>query len=122
MSLLSDWDVLVFLHRHPVSLMSADGIGRLLGYSGVVIADTLTRFERLGLVHRSHPSAGIRLHRFAWPDDPFLRQCVQHLVEEADTRTARAHLATLLRRGNRSTLTRMSTLPRPPLASANVHD
>lgn len=57
-SLLSEWDVLAFVHRHGASLTSAEQIARLLGYEDSVVESALDRLEREMLIGRSRPSRG----------------------------------------------------------------
>jgi hypothetical protein len=52
-SLLSEWDVLVFVYRHGASLTSADQIARLVGYESTVVDGALKRLEREKLMERS---------------------------------------------------------------------
>jgi hypothetical protein len=68
-SLLCEWDVLVFLHRHGVILNSEGQIARLLGYGKSAVASALDKLESSGLAQRSRSSRGIRLFRFALPAD-----------------------------------------------------
>ena len=64
-SLLSEWDVLVFVYRHGASLASTDQIARLLGYQSAVVGGALDRLERKKLVERSRPSQGVRFYRIS---------------------------------------------------------
>jgi len=64
---LCQWDVLVFLYRHPISLFGAEYLACLLGYaSGPVVA----ALDALRLVERSRVSQGVRLYRLTVPADP----------------------------------------------------
>jgi len=49
---LAEWDVLIFLNRHPFSLFGADTIPSLAGYSGDLSSVALSSLERLGLIKR----------------------------------------------------------------------
>jgi DNA-binding MarR family transcriptional regulator len=60
-SLLDEWDLLVFLHRHGTSLLTVEHISRLLGYGTAVVAKALVKMERVGLVCRS---AALKGHVF----------------------------------------------------------
>ena len=62
-SLLSEWDVLVFVHRRRVSLANSEQIARLLGYEDSVVERALDRLEREKLIERSRPSQGVRFYR-----------------------------------------------------------
>jgi DNA-binding MarR family transcriptional regulator len=95
LSLLADWDVLVFLYRHRASLASAEQIARLLGYTSAVVGDALDRLESLGLVQRSRASQGVRL-LFLVSTPPAL-DGFQQLMSLAENRNGRLLLAKKLR-------------------------
>jgi predicted transcriptional regulator len=89
-SLLGDWDVLVFLYRHRASLANAEHIARLLGYPKKAVAEALGRLESQGFVQRSRPSQGVRFYQIAFPEahvapDSGLRR----LMQLAEDRTGR---------------------------------
>jgi DNA-binding MarR family transcriptional regulator len=96
LSLLADWDVLVFLYRHRASLASAEQIARLLGYTSTVVGDALDRLESLGLVQRSRASQGVRLYQFLVSTPPPL-DGFQQLMSMAENRNGRLLLAKKLR-------------------------
>jgi len=95
-SLLADWDVLVFLYRHRVTLASAEQISCLVGYTSTVVGDALDRLESRRMVKRSRASQGVRLYQLldstAPSDDSF-----QQLMSLAENRTGRLLLAKKLR-------------------------
>ena len=95
LSLLADWDVLVFLYRHRASLASAEQIARLLGYTGTVVGDALDRLESLGLVQRSRASQGVRLLFLVSTPPPL--DGFQQLMSLAENRNGRLLLAKKLR-------------------------
>lgn len=97
-SLLCDWDVLVFLYRHQTSLASAEQIGRLLGYPSTAVGDALDRLESQGLVQRSRSSQGVRLYRLI-PSETHLapESCFRLLMSLAESRTGRLLLVKHLR-------------------------
>jgi hypothetical protein len=98
-SLLSDWDVLVFLYRHQASLTSAEQIARLLGYPSKTVGGALERLESQKLVKRSRPSQGVRFYQFVFPEahlDP--ESCFRQLIKFADNRSGRLLLVKHLRR------------------------
>jgi predicted transcriptional regulator len=97
-SLLSEWDVLAFLHRHQTSLTSAAQIARLLGDDKATVSVALDRLESLGLVQRSRGSQGIRLYRISVPTDPSHYSCFMELMSLAEGRTGRLLLLKLLPR------------------------
>lgn len=106
---LPQWDVLVFLYRHQISLVGADVIARLLGYaSGPVIA-ALDVLECLGLVERSRVSQIVRLYRFTVPSDPPRGDAWACLLALASHRAGRVRLAKRLRRGHHTDQERVQT-------------
>ena len=97
-SLLADWDVLVFLYRHQLSLTSAAQIARLLGYPGNVVSEALDRLEPLGLVRRSRAYQGVRLYQFVFSEPHTLPQSLfQQLMRLAENRAGRLLVAKKLR-------------------------
>ena len=64
-SFLEEWDLLVFLHRHQNSLLTAEQISLLLGPGTPAIMQALRTLETAGLVRCSRSSQGIRFHRLA---------------------------------------------------------
>jgi biotin operon repressor len=97
-SLLSDWDVLVFLYRHQASLTSADQIARLLGYSSKAVGQALDRLESQKLVLRSRFSQGVRFYQFVSSEAHFVPEgCFRRLMRLAENRTGRLLLVKHLR-------------------------
>jgi hypothetical protein len=97
---LCRWDVLVFLHRHHASLVSAEDIARLLGYPTGEVVTALNGLESLDLVRRSRVDQGRRLYQFSAPADPSRGDSLDRLITLADSRAGRLLLARKLRRGN----------------------
>ena len=95
-SVLCEWDVLVFLHRHGASLTTAGQIASLLGYGKAAVAAALERLESIGLAQRSRSSRGIRLYRFELPADS-RHACFLELMNLTEQRSGRLLLATILR-------------------------
>jgi DNA-binding MarR family transcriptional regulator len=96
-SLLSEWDVLVFVFRHGASLTSADQIARLIGYESTVVDGALKRLEREKLIERSRPSQGVRFYRILASMDAEHRRCLQQLVSLSESRAGRLLLAKRLK-------------------------
>jgi hypothetical protein len=98
-SSLNDWDVLVFLHRHPASLGTADQIARLLGYPVGVVANTLDTLECLGLIRGSSSLQTVRLYQVTSYHelDPALRSRLGNLMSLSEGRAGRLLLARQLR-------------------------
>jgi hypothetical protein len=99
---LCQWDVLVFLSRHPTSLLSGEHIARLLGYATAPVVDALDHLETLGLVRRSRVDQGVRLYQFNAPAEPPRGDALKRLLTLADSRPTRLLLAKKLQRGERS--------------------
>jgi hypothetical protein len=99
-SLLCEWDVLVFLHRHGASLTCDEQIAGLLGYGKSAVAAALEKLESIGLAQRSRSSRGIRLYRFALPADSRSGSFFE-LMNLAEQRSGRLLVATILRPGTR---------------------
>src|SRR5437870_155653 len=59
---LCQWDVLVFLHDHQISLFGAEHLARLLGYASAPVVGALEFLQILRLVERSQVSQGVRLY------------------------------------------------------------
>src|SRR5437763_3413121 len=67
---ICQWDVLVFLHRHRNTLLSADQVARLTCYGTAPVVTALDHLELLGMVERSRLSQGARLYRVIGFDGP----------------------------------------------------
>jgi DNA-binding MarR family transcriptional regulator len=88
-SLLSEWDVLAFVHCHGVSLTSAEQIARLLGYEDSVVESALNRLERETLIGRSRPSRGVRFYRLAALTECERKRSLEYLIYVSETRDGR---------------------------------
>jgi biotin operon repressor len=95
------WDMLVFLYRHQTSLVSAEHIARLLGYTTGEVVAALEYLEALGLVARSRVSQGVRLYQFTAPADTPSGDACHRLMRVADSRAVRLFLAKRWRQGSR---------------------
>jgi hypothetical protein len=96
-SLLSEWDVLVFLHRHDPSLMSVDHIAVLIGYENTLVNAALDRLERLKLIRCSAPIRGVRIHRTQMSIHATQSSCFQQMFGLSENRAGRLLLAKLLK-------------------------
>jgi circadian clock protein KaiC len=105
-SLLCEWDALVFLYRHGASLASAQQIASLLGYDVATLATALDRLESLGLVKRSLGAKGLRLYRFSLPTDPVRLSSFVEIMGLAEKRTGRLQLLSYLQQGRSEPPTR----------------
>jgi hypothetical protein len=97
---LCQWDVLVFLYRHQITLVSADYLARLLGYATDPVVIALDVLESLGFVERSRVSQGARLYQFTMPPVPPRGEAFQRLLNAANSRTGRLVVSEQLRRSN----------------------
>jgi DNA-binding MarR family transcriptional regulator len=88
-SLLSEWDVLAFVHRHGISLTNAEQISRLLGYEDSVVESALDRLERGTLIRSSRPSQGVRFYRLMAVTEPGRKRSLEHLIDLSETRDGR---------------------------------
>ena len=96
-SLLSEWDILMFVYRHGASLTSADRIARLIGYESRVVSDVLDRLEREKLIERSRPSQGVYFYRILASMDAGRWYCLRLLISLSESRTGRLQLAERLK-------------------------
>jgi DNA-binding MarR family transcriptional regulator len=96
-SLLSEWDVLIFVYRHKASLISADQIARLIGYPSRIVNDVLDRLEREGLIERSRPSHGAHFYRILTSMDSGRWLCLRQLISLSEGRAGRLRLAERLK-------------------------
>jgi hypothetical protein len=99
---LCQWDVLVFLYRHPISLFGAEYLACLLGYASGPVVAALDVLEALRLVERSRVSQGVRLYRLTVPADPQRGDASERLFALADSRVGRMALSKTLRAENRT--------------------
>jgi DNA-binding transcriptional ArsR family regulator len=97
-TLLSEWDTLVFLYHHGASLGTAAQIARLIGYDKAEIGAALHRLEALGLIQRSRDSQGIRLYQFSAPPEPSCYSYLLELMGLVQNRTGRLLLLKNLKR------------------------
>ena len=95
---LCQWDVLVFLYRHPISLFGAEYLACLLGYASGPVVAALDVLEALRLVERSRVSQGVRLYRLTVPADPQRGDASGRLFALANSRTVRVVLSKRERR------------------------
>jgi DNA-binding MarR family transcriptional regulator len=92
--------VLFFLYRHPISLVGAEYLARLLGYASGPVVTALDVLEALRLVERSRVSQGVRLYRLAVASDPLRADASERLFALADSRVGRLALSRKLRAEN----------------------
>ena len=91
---LCQWDVLVFLDRHPSSLLGADHIALFLSYANAEVVAALDSVESSGLVERSRVSQEeVRLYQLTAPADPTRSDALERLMTLADSHTVRLLMA-----------------------------
>jgi hypothetical protein len=95
-SLLSEWDVLLFLYRRKTSLTSAGQIANLLGYGKSAVGEALDSLVHLGIVRRSRSSQGIRLYDFAVQESFAHQESLHQLLTISDSRSGRLLIARTL--------------------------
>jgi hypothetical protein len=88
-SLLSEWDVLLFLHRRKTSLTSAAQIANLVGYGKGLVGEALDSLVQLGIVRRSRSSQGIRLYDFSLQEGYVHKESLNKLLTISDSRSGR---------------------------------
>jgi DNA-binding PadR family transcriptional regulator len=102
-SLLSELDVLVFVHRRKTSLTSIKQIASLTGHDHAAVSIALGQLEREKLIEPSIASQeGLRFFRILPQGDDGRQQCFRQLVSLSETRAGRLQLTRHLRlnRGN----------------------
>jgi DNA-binding MarR family transcriptional regulator len=95
-SLLSEWDVFVFVFRHGISLTRADQLARLIGYESAVVGGALHRLEREKLIERSRSSQGVCFYRIPVRMEAERWHCLRQLVSLSESRAGRLLVARLL--------------------------
>jgi DNA-binding MarR family transcriptional regulator len=98
---LCQWDILVFLDRHPSLLVGAEDIPFFLGYATAEVVAALDSLESSGLVERSRVSQGVRLYQVTASADPARRDALERLMTLVDSRTLRVLLARRLQGSDR---------------------
>jgi MarR family len=104
-SLLSQWDVLFFLHRHGVSIARDDELARLVGYETKVVTDALNKLESQGLVARSRPYEKAQLYQVSVSIHTENSPSFQQLASVAASREGRLFLTQQLKAMARSQVT-----------------
>jgi DNA-binding MarR family transcriptional regulator len=94
---LCQWNVLVFLDRHPSILASNEHIARFVGYATAEVVSALDSLESSGLVEPSRVSQGVRLYQVTASPDPARRNALERLMILADSHTVRLLLGRRLR-------------------------
>ncbi|MGH9690461.1 MAG: hypothetical protein ACRD4C_05125 [Candidatus Acidiferrales bacterium] len=96
-SLLMDWDMLVFLHHHGATLSSAEQMSHLLRCESIEIGNTLDRLESRRLIESSRPSRGARFYKVLVSSDGSRQGCFQQLLNLTGSRAGRLMIVKMLR-------------------------
>ena len=96
-SLLSELDVLVFVHRRKTSLTSVKQIASLIGHDQTAVSIALGQLERKKLIEPSIASQGLRFYRILPQEDSGRQQCFRQPVSLSETRAGRLQLTKHLR-------------------------
>jgi hypothetical protein len=86
---LIEWDILVFVQRHGISLTSAQRLALLLGCEITAVEGALNRLAREKLIERSRTSQGARFFRIPRSTDPERRYSFEQLVTVSESRAGR---------------------------------
>jgi DNA-binding MarR family transcriptional regulator len=86
---VTEWDVLVFLHRHGIILVKAETIAQLVGYDKDLVGKALDNLVALGLVRRSRSSQGVRFYRYDVPRNSAIEQSTEQLLTLSAERAGR---------------------------------
>jgi len=104
-SLLIDWDVLIFVYHHGVTLSSADQMARCLCWESTRIGNALGRLESLMLIESSRRSTGVRFYKVVVsPEGSRQSRCFQQLLSLTGNRAGRLMLAKILKRDTPETV------------------
>jgi DNA-binding MarR family transcriptional regulator len=95
-SLLSELDVLVFVHRRKTSLTNANLIASLIGHDEATVSNALGQLERDKLIEPSESSQGLRFYRILPQRDAARQQSFRQLVSLSETRAGRLQLTKYL--------------------------
>lgn len=97
-SLLIDWDMLIFLYHHGRILSTTEQMARLLGWDSERIGNALDRLESRELIEFSRKSrGGARFYKAAVPSDSTVWNCLQQLLSLTRNRSGRLMLAKMLK-------------------------
>jgi predicted transcriptional regulator len=88
-STVTEWDVLVFLHRHGTILVKAESVAQLIGYDKDSVGKALDNLVSLGVVRRSRSSQGVRFYRFDVPLNSAIEQSMEQLLRLSAERAGR---------------------------------
>ena len=94
------WEVLSFLHHHPITLLPPEYLARLLGYQLALVVDALDSLSALQLLKWSGQSRGGHSYQFVVPSVPSRTDALQRLLALSAHRSGRLLLRNHLGRGD----------------------
>ncbi|MGH9328272.1 MAG: chemotaxis protein CheB [Terriglobia bacterium] len=86
---LTEWDILVFLHRHGFTLLNPEQVTSFLGHKTDEIAAALARLKELGLIGLPQGWGGTLSISGLVPQECDKKRSFTHLMRAADSRTVR---------------------------------
>jgi DNA-binding MarR family transcriptional regulator len=99
---LCQWDLLAFLYRHQTTLIGADDLARLLGYTTESVVAAMDALASLGLIGRSRVSHGVRFYQFIMPSDSPHGEAFVRLLALASHRAGRLRLSKQLQQDDQT--------------------
>ncbi len=96
-SLLLDWDVLIYLYRHGLSLLGVEQISHSLNCDSATVGNALDRLESRKLIELSRSSKGVRFYKAAISSAGLPQSCVQQLEILTGNRSGRLMLRKILK-------------------------
>jgi hypothetical protein len=88
-SVIAEWDVLVFIHRNGTSLATTEQIARVLGYNKALIGAALEVLTATTLVERTRGYEGVCLYRFLPLEDSLIQYSFNALLNMTARRGGR---------------------------------
>lgn len=96
-SLLLDWDLLIFLYHHGATLSSTDQLARLLCCESTRIGNALDRLESQRLIESTQSSRQVRFYKVVVSSDGSRQGCFQQLLKLTGNRAGRLMLVKMLK-------------------------
>jgi hypothetical protein len=99
-SFLLDWEILIHLYRHNITLLGIDQIARLLHSDATSVGRTLERLKSRKLIESSRSSGAARFYTVAFSPDNSAYSCFKQLVNLSEHRSGRLTLKKILKPDN----------------------
>jgi len=96
-SLLLDWDILIWLNRRGETLLGVDQIARMLQCEFQRVGSGLDRLESRKLIESSRSSRGVRFYRAVISPHSFRQGRFRQLADLTDSRAGRLTLRRILK-------------------------